>query len=242
MNNPAPTTLTLFGIGPGFGLPEVSPFVTKTEVQLQMAGVAFTKERALPDASPKGQVPFLADGGILVADSTFIRMHIERIHGIDLDQGLTARQRAEAWAIERMIENHLTTALAYARWLLPENFAKGPGRWFDGAPQGMREDVLGRVADALKAQGIARHAPDEVVELGDRSLRALSVLLGDKPYLMGEQPVAVDATAVGALAGIMTPFFESELRRRAEGYPNLVAYVARMMARYFPDHPWPAAA
>ena len=31
------------------------------------------------------------------------------------------------------------------------------------------------------------------------------------------------------------------LRRRAEGYPNLVAYVARMMTRYFPDHPWPAA-
>ena len=241
-NNPALSPLTLFGIGPAFGLPEASPYVTKTEVQLKMASLAFAKERSQPNASPKGQVPFLSDDGVLIADSTFIRAHIEKSYGIDLDRGLTDRERAEAWAIERMIESQLNTALGYARWLLPENFAKGPGRWFEGAPQGVREAVLGQVGANLKAQGIARHTPEEVVDLGDRSLRALSVLLADKPYLMGERPVAVDATAFGALAGILTPFFDSELRRRAEAYPNLVAYVARMMARYFPDHPWPAAA
>ena len=31
--------ITLFGFGAGFGLPEMSPFVTKTEVQLRMAGL-----------------------------------------------------------------------------------------------------------------------------------------------------------------------------------------------------------
>ncbi|MDP2331258.1 MAG: glutathione S-transferase family protein [Reyranella sp.] len=231
-------TITLFG----FGLPEVSPFVTKTEVQLKMAGLTFTKERAGPDTSPKGQLPFISDGGKLIADSTFIRTHIEKTYGIDLDEGLDVRQRAEAWAIERLIENHLTGSMAYARWLLPENFAKGPAHFFDGAPENMREalrqEVLGAVTAGLKAQGVARHAPDEVVELGDRSLGALSTLLGDKPYLMGDRPVGVDATAFGALAGTLTPFFESELRRRAEGHANLVAYTARMMARYFPDHPW----
>ena len=36
--------ITLFGFGAGFGLPEMSPFVTKTEVQLRMAGLAYRKE------------------------------------------------------------------------------------------------------------------------------------------------------------------------------------------------------
>ena len=235
-------TIILFGGGAGFGLPDVSPFATKAEVQLKMAGLPFTKERAMPDASPKGQLPFISDGGALIADSTFIRAHIEKTYGIDFDKGLDDRQRAEAWAIERMIENHLYGPLVYARWLLPENFAKGPAHFFDGAPENaaeaMRREVLGIVTANLKAQGASRHAPDEVVELGDRSLRALSILLGDKPYLMGDRPAGVDAAAFGSVAGILTPFFESDLRRRAESHANLVAYAARMMARYFPDHPW----
>ena len=35
--------ITLYGFGAGFGLPEISPFVTKTEVQLKMAGIAYRK-------------------------------------------------------------------------------------------------------------------------------------------------------------------------------------------------------
>src|SRR5258708_27213090 len=91
--------ITLFGFGTGFGLPEVSPFVTKTEVQLKMAGLAYTKQRAMPDASPKGQLPFISDEGVVVADSTFIRAHIEKTHVFDFDASLDRRQRAEAWAL-----------------------------------------------------------------------------------------------------------------------------------------------
>src|SRR5258708_17871390 len=70
--------ITLYGFGAGFGLPEISPFVTKTEVQLKMAGLAHRKERAMPPASPKGQLPYIDDRGASIAESTFIRAHIER--------------------------------------------------------------------------------------------------------------------------------------------------------------------
>lgn len=235
-------TIALFGGGPAFGLPEVSPYVTKTEVQLKMAGIPYVKEFSRPDASPKGQLPFIEDDGVRIADSTFIRMHLEHEYHIDLDEGLSTFERAQAWAIERMLENHLGWASAYARFMVPENFRKGPAQWFAFAPEPMRakmqEELLANVRVNLRAIGIARHSSDEIWELGARSLGAVSALLGDKPYLMGETESGVDATAFGILAGVLTPFFDSPLRRAAEGYLNLVEYVDLMMARYYPEHRW----
>jgi glutathione S-transferase len=234
--------ITLFGLGAGFGLPEISPFVTKTEVQLKMAGLSYRKQRAMPPASPKGQLPFIDDGGQLIADSTFIRAHIERKYGFDFDEGLDVAQRAQAWAFERMIEHHLYFGLVGSRWVDPANFAKGPSHFFDGAPDDkrdrLREDAQFRVAENYLISGLGRHAPDDDVELAARSLRALSVQLGNKAHLMGDNPCGTDATAFAVLAGLLTPFFNSELRRRAEGFDNLVGYVDRMMAQYYPEFVW----
>jgi glutathione S-transferase len=234
--------ITLYGFGAGFGLPEISPFVTKTEVQLKMAGLAYRKERAMPPASPKGQLPFIEDDGEKVADSTFIRAHIEGKYGFDFDAPLSREVRAQAWAFERMIEHHVYWALVGARWVDPENFAKGPSHFFDGAPEDrreqLRENAQFRVAENYLLSGLGRHAPDDDVDLALRSILALSVQLGDKPYLMGEKPVGIDATAFGALAGILTPFFSSKLRNEVRGFDNLTAYVDRMMQRYYPEFAW----
>ena len=80
--------ITLYGFGAGFGLPEISPFVTKTEVQLKMAGLAYRKEKAMPPASPKGQLPYIVDEAESIANSTFIRAHIEGKYGFDFDAPL----------------------------------------------------------------------------------------------------------------------------------------------------------
>jgi len=234
--------ITLYGFGAGFGLPEISPFVTKTEVQLKMAGLAHRKERAMPPASPKGQLPYIDDEGQSIADSTFIRAHIERKYGFDFDTGLNQRERAQAWAFERMIEHHVYWALVGARWVDPDNFAKGPAHFFDGAPadrrEKLREDAQFRVAENYLLSGLGRHAPDDDIELALRSLYALSLQIGGKPYLMGDKPCGADATAFGALAGILTPFFDSKLRSRAEEFDNLTAYVDRMMEQYYPEFAW----
>ncbi|MEJ2624779.1 MAG: glutathione S-transferase family protein [Pseudolabrys sp.] len=242
---PSSPTITLFVFGPFFGLPEASPFCTKTEVQLKMAGLPYRKETATPEDSPKGQLPFIEDEGERIADSHFIRAHIERKYGVDLDEGLDAAARAQAWAVERMLENHFNWAANYARWIIPANFDIGPAHFFNHVPEPMRDkvrdEVRGRVANRLFEVGMARHTPDEIVDLGDRSLAALSALLGDKSYLMGERPSGVDATMFAMLAAILTPFFDSGLRRRAESYPNLVAYTDRLMKQYYPEHVWQGA-
>jgi len=129
-----------------------------------------------------------------------------------------------------------------ARWIDAENFAKGPTHFFDGAPphvrEKLREDAQFRVAENYLLSGLGRHAPDDDIDLAARSLFALSVQLGDKPYLMGDRPCGADATAFGALAGVLTPFFVSALRDRAEQFANLTAYVDRLMQQYHPDFAW----
>jgi glutathione S-transferase len=141
-----------------------------------------------------------------------------------------------------MVEHHVYWALVGARWVEAENFAKGPAHFFDAAPEHLREklreDAQFRVAENYLLSGLGRHAPDEDVDLAVRSLFALSVQLGEKSYLMGDTPCGTDATAFGALAGILTPYFVSQLRERAEQFQNLTAYVDRMMLQYYPDFAW----
>ena len=118
--------ITLYGAGEGFGLPEKSPYVTKTEVQLKLAGLAYRKQPGAREETPKGQVPYIDAGDQRIADSTFIRGFIERTHGIDFDEGLNEAQRAQAWAVERMCENHLCWIAVQFRWLDPENSRRAP--------------------------------------------------------------------------------------------------------------------
>jgi glutathione S-transferase len=91
------------------------------------------------------------------------------------------------------------------------------------------------VQTTLKSVGMGRHSPDEIVELGSWSLTALSEMLGNKSFMMGHRPTSVDAIVFAMLAQILTPFFDSPLRRRAESLPNLVAFAERMMAGYYPE-------
>jgi glutathione S-transferase len=230
--------ITLYGAGPGFGLPEISPYVTKTEVQLKMAGLAYEKVRGSREESPKGQVPYVDVDGVRIADSTFIRGYLERAYGIDFDEGLDPTQRATAWALERMMENHYGWVQAGERWLDPVNFAKGPSHFFDGAPAGVREAVLEQVRANIHTVGIGRHSDLEKVALGVRSLAAVAAILQDKPFLFGSRPCGADATVFALLAATLTPFFEGELKRRAEGFGTLVAYVDRLMARFYPEFEW----
>jgi glutathione S-transferase len=236
--------ITLYGAVPLFGLPQCSPYVMKTEVQLMIADLPYVTAPAMPEQGPKGQIPFVDDGGLRIGDSTFIRLHVEERYGVDLDAGLTPAERAQAWAIERMVENHFAWTTVPGRYFIPENFEKGPAHFFDAAPPALRRGLQEEMLEEVHARtrgALGRHGPEEVVELGVISLRALSTLLGDRPYLFGERPAGVDATAFAMLAALTTPFFDTPLRRRAQAFPNLVAYVDRMMAQFYPAHPWAGA-
>lgn len=232
--------ITLNSFGPYFGLPDASPFVLKTMILLKLAGLPYVEDHKGMSRAPKGKLPYIDDDGTIVADSTFIRFHIERKYGFDFDAGLTSEQRAQGWANEKMLEEHLYWAIAHARWIDDANFAKGPAKFFDAVPAPIRPLVKAlvrrKVASSLHAQGFGRHKDAEVAELGSRDIEALSVLLGDKPFLFGDRPSGSDAAAFAFVATTLSPEKETPIRTAAERKANLVAYRDRLLQAYFPEY------
>jgi glutathione S-transferase len=232
--------ITLYKFGPGFGLTDPSPFVMKAETLLKMTNLPYRANTTGFTKAPKGKLPYIEDDGEIIADSTFIRWHIEKKYGIEFDRGLTAEQRAIAWAFEKMAEDHLYWAATDARWLDDANFAKGPATFFRGVPAPVRPLVIRmirrRVRKNLRAHGMGRHSRSEIVALGAHAIDAMADFLGAKPFFMGAEPTAVDATMFAFAAGILCPVFETPLRTAAERHDNLKRYVGRMTARYYPDY------
>ena len=232
--------ITLYSFGPGFGLPDPSPFVTKTEVLLKMAKLPYRADTSGFKKAPKGKLPYVDDdGGETIADSTFIRWHLEKKYKIDFDRGLSPEQRAIAWAFEKMLEEHLYWAVVHARWMDDANFAKGPATFFRAIPAPVRPFLVSiirrRLRQTLHGQGIGRHSHDEIFALGMRSVDATADYLGTKPFMMGAEPTGLDATAFAFVAGVLCPLFDTPLRSAAERHENLKQYVGRMTDRFYPD-------
>ena len=230
--------ITLYTFGPHFGLPDGSPFVMKAEMLLKLAGLPYeTNRRGFPKA-PKGKLPYIVDGDAMIADSTLIRMHLEQKHGFDFDRALTARERGIAWSVEKMLEDHLYWVIVYWRWLVDANFDRGPRAYFKRAPALIRplicRMVRRKVRANLHAHGMGRHTDEEKFRLASRGIDALSQVLGDNKYLMGDQPCGADATAFAFIAAGLPELFESPLQKKLAATENLVDYCQRMMAEFFP--------
>jgi glutathione S-transferase len=231
--------ITLYAFGPALGLPDSSPFVLKTETLLKMAGLPYRVDTGGFSKAPKGKLPYIDDDGERIADSTFIRWHLEKKYQIDFDRGLHEGLRSVAWAFEKMTEEQLYWAVLHARWTDDANFDKGARSFFRAVPAPIRPLVIAmirrKVRQALHAQGMGRHTEDEIAALAARSIDAIANFLRQKPFFMGDQPVGVDATIFSFIAGALCPTFETPIRSAAERHDNLKGYIGCMTARFYPD-------
>lgn len=233
--------ITIHTFGPFFGQPDASPFVIKAMLLLKMAGLDYKARPAAPFKAPKGKLPYIEDDGEKIADSTFIRFHIEKKYGFDFDAGLTPEQKATGWALDKLCEDHLYWLALAERWMDESNFNKGPAHFFDSAPAPLRpflrRMIRGKIRQALLAQGLYRHTPDERAMLGRRAMEAAAALLGDKPFLFGEEPRGADATLGAFVLVGLCPVFTSAAHDAIEQQPALVAYTRRIATLYFPPSP-----
>lgn len=231
--------IVLHGSRPRFGLPSASTFVTKVEILLKMAGLAYQHVDADFRRAPKGKIPFIETDNGLLGDSSFIRAYLEERHGVRFDATLTEAEKAVAHAFATMCDEHLYWGIVHARWMDKANFEKGPKRFFDRVPALMRPFVLEMVNRSVKrdlhGHGLGRHKPEEIVRLVNRDVDAVAAFLDDKPWLLGAQPTTADASAWPAVASALCPVFTTPIRTNAERHANLIVYRDRGMKLWFPE-------
>ncbi len=241
MANPTSDRIRLFAFGTGWGVPfaTAAPFPLKLATWLRMAEIPFDFVVANdPSKGPKGKSPWIEYGAVRLGDSTLIMEHLAERYGIDLDAHLDARQRALAVSVQRMLEEHYHQCFEHQLFFgrggaarLQELAATMPIPLCWLAPT-MIKRAFGK---QLYARGMGRHLENVIIDQGKADLDALSELLGDQPYLLGDRPSSFDACVFGFLGVSLYVTGDNPLYRYGASLGNLMRYCERMRARYFPE-------
>ena len=241
MTNSTADTIKLFAFGTGWGIPfsTSAPFPLKLETWLRMADIPYEFVIANdPNKGPKGKSPWIEMGNVRMGDSTLIVEHLEERFGIDLDERLNEQQRALALSVQRMLEEHYHQCFEHqlffgrgAEERLQEFAATMPIplRW-------LVPTVLKRTFKTqLHARGMGRHSEEVIIAQGKADLDALSVLLGDQPYFLGDEPSSIDACVFGFLGVSLYVAGDNPLYQYGASLENLMRYCERMRERFYPE-------
>ncbi|ARE41886.1 hypothetical protein RGUI_3745 [Rhodovulum sp. P5] len=211
---------------PAMGTISPSPFSVKSLLLLEMSGLPYRRIAGDPRKAPKSKLPVLEDDGQMIPDSQAIEAHLAQNHGFDPDAHLSPRHRAEAEAIRHMVEDHIYWALVYSRWI--DNPAATRQAFFAPLPLPLRRPVFAmvrrQVAQALNGQGMGRHSREDIYAMGEKSLNALAVLVGNGPYVFGDRPSGIDTVVFGLLENLLPAELETPLAQAAKGHTALVTY------------------
>lgn len=231
--------IKLFQFAPAWGLPNASPFCMKVETYLRMAGLPYeVKTMSDPRKAPKGKLPFIVDGDESIADSSAILEYLQGKYGDKLgDESLSPVDRAVAHSFRVLLDEHFYWAIVYSRWVDDGGWEIMGPMVSRGMPPIVRSIVPGiirkSVRKALHAQGLGRHSPEEIYTIGKADLTAVSSYLGDKQFMMGDEPRSIDACVYSYLASALHTPFPSPLKPHAESLANVAPYCERMKTRYY---------
>ena len=219
-----PTLVSYPGL---YGLADNNPYGLKVFAFLKLCGVAFRHEHVL-DAkdAPRGQLPYLMDGGETIGDSDAIVAHLIGRYGLTIDDGLTASEHNTGLLVRRLLDD-LYWVMSYSRWKDP--------RFWPAFRDAMLKALPGVTGDALEEarqynfkryhyQGIGRYEPDAVYARGVADLGVLADLLPGRGFLFGAKPTSIDAGIYGFTANIFFYEIDTPLKAFPVSRPSLVAH------------------
>jgi glutathione S-transferase len=239
--------LTLFQVPRGeWNIPSISPACAKLETWLRLTQIPYqVGPWPAAVAPPKGKWPYIEDDGVVLGDSTLIIEHLKRTRGVDPDAKLTPVERAIGVAFRRMIKENINWAVAQIRYLEPDGWRTfynalaplaaplvgGDPQKIEEFQQGLKQTVLGQ----MNGHGIGRHSNEDIYQIANADLAAISDFLGDKPFFFGDQPTGADATVFGYVTNIVDVPIDAPIPRFSRSRQNLVEYCQRMRARFFSE-------
>jgi len=241
MTNLKTDKIRLFAFGTGWGVPfnTAAPFPLKLECWLRMADIPYEFVIANdPNKGPKGKSPWIEHGGVLMGDTSLIINHLAQCFDIDLDAHLDAQQQALAVSIQRMLEEHFHQCFEH-QLFFGEGSEERLREFAETMPIPLRwlvPTVLKRTfTTQLHARGMGRHSEDVIIDQGKSDLDALSELLGEQAYFLGDQPSSIDACVFGFLGVTLYVAGDNPLYQYGASINNLMRYCERMRLRYFPE-------
>ena len=219
------------------GEPDVSPFCAKVELYLKINELDHEIGVGSPVKAPKKKLPMIIDGGEVVCDSEHILDYLDSKYGIDMDQALSAGQKAQSWSLVRAIEEHLYFALVYSRWIDDRYWPVVKEKFLDTVGFPLRlvlpKLVRASVRKSLAGQGLGRHTQQEIYAFAELGVNHLAQLLGDQHYFFGDTVSRADLSAFPFLYSQIHFAIETEIGAAVRKHQNLVDYIERIASLHY---------
>ncbi len=219
--------LTLYSYPTLFGVADNNGYGLKVFAFLKLAGVPFIHEHIF-DASkaPRGQLPYIVDGGDTVGDSETILAYVSEKYRLTIDAALSPAQRATNLLVTRMLDD-LYWVMSYSRWkderywpLFRDALKREHPHLTDEGLTKAREFN----AQRYYYQGIGRFDPDAAMARGIADLTALAELIPAGGYVHGKKPTGIDAGIYGFIANIYFYDIDTPLKQFVVAHDNLVRH------------------
>uniref|UniRef100_A0A7E4V5U7 GST N-terminal domain-containing protein n=1 Tax=Panagrellus redivivus TaxID=6233 RepID=A0A7E4V5U7_PANRE len=217
--------------------PNPSPFCIKVEAFLRYHKIKYQNVFTQFQRSREGLLPYIVLNGEEIPDSQLILQRLQEIH--EIEPNLSPHEKAIARAVDRTVDNSLANAIFYYKVIY-------------------NKDSLFKVLSSLMPYLLAKLSFDRIYELThhrlsainflklpepairsglEDDLDALQQLMGEKPFLFGEEPVDADFALLGQLTSIyFTPYNKPIEGMLDEKYPILKNFLTRFLSDLFPEY------